>query len=77
MDARETQKCGIIRTRRRELDMSIMIDLPPVMAQEVKEYVTVRGTTLEQLFLDYLKTELKRWHEVDAVMVVESGVRRE
>ena len=48
--------------------MSIMIDLPPVMAQEVKEYVTVRGTTLEQLFLDYLKTELKRWHEVDAVM---------
>ena len=48
--------------------MSIMIDLPPAMAQEVKEYVTVRGTTLEQLFLDYLKTELKRRHEVDAVM---------
>ena len=48
--------------------MSIMIDLPPAMAQEAKEYVTVRGTTLEQLFLDYLKTELKRRHEVDAVM---------
>ena len=48
--------------------MSIMIDLPPAMAQEAKEYVTVRGTTLEQLFLDYLKTELERRHEVDAVM---------
>ena len=48
--------------------MSIMIDLPPAVAQEAQEYVTVRGTTLEQLFLDYLKTELKRRHEVDAVM---------
>ena len=35
---------------------------------KAQEYVTVRGTTLEQLFLDYLKTELKRRHEVDAVM---------
>ena len=38
--------------------MSILIDLPPAMAQEAQEYVTVRGTTLERLFLDYLKEEI-------------------
>lgn len=48
--------------------MSIMIDLPPAMAKEAQEYVTVRGTTLERMFLDYLKTELKRRHEANAVM---------
>ena len=39
--------------------MSIMIDLPPAMAQEAREYATVRGTTLEQMLFDYLKRELK------------------
>ena len=48
--------------------MSIMIDLPPAMAQEAQEYVTVRGTTLERLFLDYLSSELKRRRETDAMM---------
>ena len=48
--------------------MSIMIDLPPAMAQEAQEYVTVRGTTLERLFLDYLKAELKRRREVESAM---------
>ena len=48
--------------------MSIMIDLPPAMAQEAQEYVTVRGTTLERMFLDYLKSELKRRREVDSAM---------
>ena len=48
--------------------MSILIDLPPAMAQEAQEYVTVRGTTLERLFLDYLKTELKRRRELDSAM---------
>ena len=48
--------------------MSIMIDLPPAMAQEAQEYVTVRGTTLERLFLDYLKEELKRRREVESAM---------
>ena len=48
--------------------MSIMIDLPPAMAQEAQEYVTVRGTTLERLFLDYLKSELKRRRELDSAM---------
>ncbi len=48
--------------------MSIMIDLPPAMAKEAQEYVTVRGTTLERLFLDYLKEELKRRREVESAM---------
>ena len=48
--------------------MSIMIDLPPAMAKEAQEYVTVRGTTLERLFLDYLKAELKRRRELDSAM---------
>ena len=47
--------------------MSIMIDLPPALAQEAQEYVTVRGTTLERLFLDYLKSELDRSREADEV----------
>ena len=32
-----------------------MIDLPSAIAQEAQEYVAVRGTTLERMFLDYLK----------------------
>lgn len=48
--------------------MSIMIDLPPALAKEAQEYVTVRGTTLERMFLDYLKAKLKRRREADAAM---------
>ena len=40
--------------------MSIMIDLPPAMAQEAQEYATVRGTTLERMLFDCLKAELNR-----------------
>ena len=40
--------------------MSIMIDLPPSMAQEAREYATVQGTTLERMLFDYLKAELER-----------------
>ena len=48
--------------------MSITIDLPPAMAQEAREYVTVQGTTLERMFLDYLGRELKKRREAEAVM---------
>ena len=48
--------------------MSITIDLPPAMAQEAREYVTVQGTTLERMFLDYLGSELKKRREAEAVM---------
>ena len=40
--------------------MSIMIDLPPAMAQEAREYATVRGTTLERMLLDCIKAEMER-----------------
>ena len=40
--------------------MSIIIDLPPAMAQEAREYATVQGTTLERMLFDYLKRELNR-----------------
>ena len=43
--------------------MSIMIDLPPVMAQEARDYATVQGTTLERMLLDYIKRELDRAHD--------------
>ena len=48
--------------------MSIMIDLPPAMAQEARDYATVRGTTLERMLFDYLKAELQKRHEADALM---------
>ncbi|MBR2487669.1 MAG: hypothetical protein IKB52_00930 [Kiritimatiellae bacterium] len=47
--------------------MSIMIDLPPTMAQEAQEYATVQGTTLERMLLDYLKSELQRRRDADKV----------
>ncbi|MBQ2631870.1 MAG: hypothetical protein IJG13_19515 [Kiritimatiellae bacterium] len=40
--------------------MSIMIDLPPAMAQEAQGYANLRGTTLERILFDYLKSELER-----------------
>ena len=48
--------------------MSIMIDLPPAMAQEAREYATVQGTTLERMLFDCLKAELERQREADALM---------
>ena len=40
--------------------MSIAVELPPAMEHEAVEYASVRGTTLQQMFLDYLKRELDR-----------------
>ena len=47
--------------------MSIMIDLPPAMAQEAQGYADLRGTTLERLLLDCLKSELERSRDADDV----------
>ena len=44
----------------KEEDMSIMVDLPPAMAQEAQEYATVRGTTLERMLYDCIAAELER-----------------
>lgn len=48
--------------------MSIMIDLPPAMAQEARDYATVQGTTLERMLFDCLKAELDRRHQADEAM---------
>ena len=40
--------------------MSIMVDLPPAMAQEAREYATAQGTTLERMVFDCLRAELER-----------------
>ena len=50
-------------------DMSIMIDLPPAMAQEAREYATVQGTTLERMLFDCIRAELARKrHQADHVV---------
>ena len=49
--------------------MSIMIDLPPAMAQEAREYATVQGTTLERMLLDFIKVEIERRRKVNETMV--------
>ena len=53
-------ECGIICGEGRNEDMSIAVELPPAMEHEAVEYASVRGTTLQQMFLDYLKRELDR-----------------
>ena len=47
--------------------MSIMIDLPPAMAQEAQGYAELRGTTIERILFDYLKSELERARDADDV----------
>ena len=57
--------------------MSIMIDLPPAMAQEVHEYEIVRGEPIEQIVFDYIKQELARKAEVDkAIAELDALVRQ-
>ena len=57
--------------------MSIMIDLPPAMAQEAQGYADLRGTTLEQILFDYLKSELARKAEVDKALAKLDGLVRQ
>lgn len=38
--------------------MAITIDLPQQMVEEAEGYATLQGTTLEQMFLAFLKKEL-------------------
>ena len=47
--------------------MSIMIDFPPAMAAEVKEYAMDCGTTMQQVIFDCLRRELERKRESDEV----------
>ena len=45
--------------------MSIMIDLPPDMAQEAQGYAAGLGTTIEQVLFDSLRKELDRKRKSD------------
>ena len=62
--------------------MSIMIDLPPAMAQEAQEYATVQGTTLERLLFDCIARDMEKRREAKRVMaefdelVQKTSVRR-
>ena len=47
--------------------MSIMIDLPPDMAQEAQGYAAGLGTTVEQVLFDSLRKELDRKRKSDVV----------
>ncbi|MBQ6010183.1 MAG: hypothetical protein IJL17_16750 [Kiritimatiellae bacterium] len=40
--------------------MSVVIDLPPVMAQEAKGFANIEGISLEKMFLDCIAAELAR-----------------
>ena len=40
--------------------MSLTINLPPAMEREARGYQMLEGTTLEQMFLDYLRKEFER-----------------
>ena len=63
--------------------MSIMIDLPPAMAQEAQGYARLDGTSLEKLFLDSLAAELMRRRETDLAisefdaLVAKTSARRD
>ena len=42
--------------------MSIMIDLPPAMAQEAREYATVQGTTIERMLFECRRLGCQSFH---------------
>ena len=43
--------------------MSLTIDMSPSMEKEALGFATMKGKTLEQMFLDYLQKELDRREE--------------
>lgn len=63
--------------------MSIMVDIPPAMAQEAQGYVSLEEASLEKLFLDLFATELKRRRQAAALisefdaLVAETSARRD
>jgi len=43
--------------------MSLTINLPAAIEKDVLSYTTLEGTTLEQMFIVYLKKEIERSRE--------------
>ncbi len=50
------------------IDMPITIDLPPAMVQEAEAFAQSQNTTLQQLVVDYIGSELNRRREVQVVL---------
>ena len=48
--------------------MSIMIDLPPAMGQEAREYAAMNRETLEQLLVQCFEREIARRRKAAAAM---------
>jgi hypothetical protein len=48
--------------------MPITIDLPPAMVQEAEAFAQSQNTTLQQLVVDYIGSELNRRREVQVVL---------
>ena len=48
--------------------MSIMIDLPPAMVQEAREYAAMSRETLEQLLVQCVEREIAHRRKVAAAM---------
>ena len=40
--------------------MCIMLDMPPALEQEEKDFAAAQGTTLERMLLDYIEQDLAR-----------------
>ena len=48
--------------------MPITIDLPPAMVREAEAFAQSQNTTLQQLVVDYIGSELNRRREVQVVL---------
>ena len=46
--------------------MSITIDMPPVMERAVRDYVAVKGTTIERMVFRYLENEIAQRRKMEA-----------
>ena len=56
--------------------MSVMIDLPPALEKEVQGCSLFEGTSLEQLFLDYLWKECERRRTAQNARVTATSAKR-
>ena len=56
--------------------MSVMIDLPPALEKEAQGCSLFEGTTLEQMFLDYLWKECERKRAAQGARAVGGSTKR-
>ena len=56
--------------------MSVMIDLPPALEKEVLGCSLFEGTSLEQMFLDYLWKECERKRAAQGARAIDRSKKR-